>query len=107
MVLNEDQVADKVSDIFIWCKPCTLASAQTAGSKYHNHWELVWVRDRYIGQLRRVIDGLTSSPPKWSKSAAEKFHRLGVIAFPELTGSPIGNMDPEWDRYQHEDRDEE
>ena len=68
------------------CKACSRAMIGTPDySKYHNIWELVWVKERFVHLLGVLLfDQSSQSSLKWSDEALDDFYGLAVLRFPDL-----------------------
>jgi len=88
MVDNQAFTFEKaIMRLEVVCKPCTRAMKGTpAASRYHNLWELIWVRDRFVHLLGRVLfDQSSESTRKWSDEALDDFYQLAMLRFPDLS----------------------
>ena len=88
---NHEHIIDRLEVI---CKPCTRAMRGTSDfTKYHNIWELSWVKDRFVHLLGTVLfDQSSKSDYKWSDEALNDFYRLAVLRFPDLNEGVLSAM---------------
>ena len=86
-----EQTIDRLEVI---CKPCSRAmTMEGTPRKYHNIWELSWVKDRFVHLLGTVLfDQSSKSDYKWSDEALNDFYRLAVLRFPDLNEGVLSAM---------------
>jgi hypothetical protein len=80
----------RVSEIIIMCKPCTLRLDESGmGQRWHNMWELAWMKDNTIYYLGSIIADLIESDSLtvWKEPAVNSLFKLAAMAHPELSNS--------------------
>lgn len=95
MVNDDAYTNERVIDrLTVICKPCTRAMRGTPDSiKYHNIWELSWVKDRFVYLLGSLLFDMSSrSNLKWSDEALDGFYKLAVMRFPDLNEGILSAM---------------
>jgi hypothetical protein len=78
----------EIPDIRVMCKSCTRdLDDKGVGQKWHNFWELLWLKEHTIRYLGQVIADLVDDNPtwKWGKPAVEEIYSLAAMAHPELS----------------------
>ena len=80
-----------VKEFFIWCKECTRElDRKGIGHRYHNIWELSWIKNDYFQLLRDALDqvGEEEGPGyTFTKKSLKQLVDLGEILYEKkLTG---------------------
>ena len=111
MVPQDALRGQPVSEVVVICKPCTTRlDERGAGQKWHNLWELVWIRDHPIYYLGWVIASLVDENARWklTAEAADTIYSLAAMAHPDLARGVIGQFlfDTEKPRVQEDEEGE-
>ena len=95
MILTNDFQNRTISEIILICKFCTEElDKKGVGQKWHNLWELAWIKRHTIYHLGNVMADLISDQPKWkwSEPAVEKVYSLAAMAHPDLARGAIEQL---------------
>lgn len=81
-----------VKEFIIWCKECTRElDREGIGKRYHNIWELSWIKNGYFQYLRKALDQYGEEEREvgytFTKKALKQLVDLGEILYEKkLTG---------------------
>lgn len=81
VMVDSVEYPDKVNKLVIMCKECTAKlDRKGIGQKWHNLWELRWVRDDFIDLIEEVFEEFTGqNSTRWSQDAIKDLLNLGKL----------------------------
>lgn len=92
MVPEGDFSAGKISKVWVVCKECTkILDQKGVGQKWHQLWELHWLKENTIHHLGWMMADLVDEEPifTWDKEAVKAVYLLAALAHPELSRGSI------------------
>jgi hypothetical protein len=82
IMVDGNEYPDNIKEIFVWCKGCTnKLDAKGVGRKFHNIWELSWLKKSYFDIEREIFEELKSERSRWQMPALIKINNLGRQSF--------------------------